>query len=234
MGDLGMKKFLLGLFVMFTFIASVSAASGGSYIYLEGIELKNYETAPYNGVLEVEYKLVPVDANNKTVTWSVSNLKQGVTATFTNGNKTSNGNGKISIQFKNETEEVVTVKLTAKAGNITKTVDVKVENEKATNERETTEAVNKIEKLIEDLPKSIDSKNYDSVGEILEEIKDLIESKEDLEELIDSELLSKYNNMISEYESYEGENNTGTIIIIIVLGLSFLLGLFLIFKKEEN
>ncbi len=229
-----MKKFLLGLFVMFTFIASVSAASGGSYIYLEGIELKNYETAPYNGVLEVEYKLVPVDANNKTVTWSVSNLKQGVTATFTNGNKTSNGNGKISIQFKNETEEVVTVKLTAKAGNITKTVDVKVENEKATNERETTEAVNKIEKLIEDLPKSIDSKNYDSVGEILEEIKDLIESKEDLEELIDSELLSKYNNMISEYESYEGENNTGTIIIIIVLGLSFLLGLFLIFKKEEN
>lgn len=229
-----MKKILLGLFVMFTFIASVSAASGDSYIPLEGIELKNYETAPYNGVLEVEYKLVPVDANNKTVTWSISNLKNGVTATFTNGNKTSNGNGKISIQFKNETEEVVTVKLTAKAGNITKTVDVKVENEKATNERETTEAVNKIEKLIEDLPKSIDSKNYDSVGEILEEIKDLIESKEDLEELIDSELLSKYNNMISEYESYEGENNTGTIIIIIVLGLSFLLGLFLIFKKEEN
>jgi ElaB/YqjD/DUF883 family membrane-anchored ribosome-binding protein len=233
MGDLGMKKFLLGLVIMFISIASVNAASSGSEpIVLEDIEIKNYEVASFEEVLEVEYKLIPSDVENKTITWSISGLVKGVTATFVDGNKTNEASGKISIEFKNTTEESKTVKLTAKSGSVTKTVEVKIEVEEDTDNRELLEAKEEVESLINDLPESIDSSNYDSTVALIEDIESILDSKEEVKDLLDAELLNKYDEVVAEVNSYVEENNFGTIVIIVILALSFLLGLFMIFKKE--
>lgn len=232
-----MKKVVLVFLVMFISLVSTNASTGNvpSGIKLEDIKITSKDVVSYNGAIEVEYELIPRDADSKDIIWSVSTLESGVTVNFVDGNKTNKSSGKMGIQFKNETKEVVKVFVTAKNGNVSKKFEVSIESEEATTERVTTENVKKIEDLINELPKEVNNSNYNEVESNLEKIDSLIYENKDIEKLIDEELIDKYDYVIEKFEEYEENSQTiVTIVTIVLLVLSFILGLFVIFKKEKK
>lgn len=227
-----MKKILVVLIALLSTI-SVQASSFNPNVLLEDIELKNYSIAAYEGVLEIEYKLVPLDADDKNVTWSISGVKDGVSAIFKDGNVTKTSSGKMKLELKNTTNEVVTLVLNVKSGKISKSVEIKLENKNTTEDRVREESIEKVEELITNLPTKVTKDNYEEVRDSIMEIKRLLEEN-DIEDEIESSSLDKYEIVNEELTNFERNGNTGTIIIVVILVLSFVLGLYLIFKKEEN
>ncbi len=230
-----MKKCMLMFFVMFLSLLNVDASSaGGSEIEIEGIELISKKSISYNEVLEIEYQLVPRDTDQNTIFWNVIDLIDGVTADFVDGNLTTSCSGTVKIRFKNDTDESVKVRIIAenKENEIKEIIEVQV-NDKIHTEKLLSKAVEIEEKIIS-LPKEITSENYSEVTDLLEQIESLFYLTETVEEFVSEDLIEKYEFVIKEVNDFEEEKITiDTIIIIILLMLSFIFGLIIIFKKEK-
>lgn len=231
-----MKKVLLVLLVMFVSLMTVHAStSSSSTIKLEGVNITADSTVAYNGTLDVKYDLNPVDADNKNVTWSVSNLVEGVTATFVDGNTTNASTGNLKISFSNATSDVQKVTLTAKdsTNNELKSIEVSVQTKDATTNLEN--KAKEIENLISKLPEEITSNNYDDVNKKLNDIEKILNANVGVEDFVSKDSITKYDDMVNKFASYKNKSITmGTIVTMVILGLSFIFGLFIIFKKEEK
>ena len=85
-----MKKLILGFVALFAFGLSVLAADNDNEIIeLKEIKISNYEVAPFDGKLEINYELVPNDVENKNIVWTISGLKQGLIVEFEGESKTN-------------------------------------------------------------------------------------------------------------------------------------------------
>lgn len=228
-----MKKILLGiamLFVAFT----VNATTGGkvSNIGIEDIKVTIPENIGYNEKLEVEYTINPKDASNVKLLWDVTGVKKGVTVEFVSEKETKSATGSFVVNINNTTEKEVTLKLVAKQNNkVLSTTELKVEAKEKTISRVTGE----VTELITELDEKINKKNYEDNKDSLDKIETSLENNEEIENLIEEDLLTKYENVktsLTEYEENQGK--TFTIIISVVLVALFTVGMFLIFKKEEK
>lgn len=228
-----MKKILLGIAVLFATL-SVNASTGSNVtnIKIEDVKITTEENIGYNETLKVEYSINPTDASNLNLVWSISGLKKGITAEFVSETETKSANGVVAIKINNTLEEEVALKLIAKQNeNTVSSTELKVEEKDTTIKRVTGE----VEELILDLDEKINKKNYDANREAMDKIEEAFIDNEEIKELIDEDLLTKYNDTktnISNYEESQGK--TFTIIISIVLVAIFVAGMFLIFKKEEK
>ena len=228
-----MKKILLGIAVLFAAL-SVNASTGSNVtnIKIEDVKITTEENIGYNETLKVEYSINPTDASNLNLVWSISGLKKGITAEFVSETETKSANGVVAIKINNTLEEEVALKLIAKQNeNTVSSTELKVEEKDTTIKRVTGE----VEELILDLDEKINKKNYDANREAMDKIEEAFIDNEEIKELIDEDLLTKYNDTktnISNYEESQGK--TFTIIISIVLVAIFVAGMFLIFKKEEK
>ena len=72
-----MKKFLLSLLVLFSFVTvSASTNTTVSNIKIENIEVKVQEKIGYNEELEIRYSINPRDAKNLNLVWEVTGTKK--------------------------------------------------------------------------------------------------------------------------------------------------------------
>lgn len=227
-----MKKilFTIALLVM---TLSVSASTGTSEknINIENIKVTIPEAIGYNEELKVQYTINPLDASNTNLDWSITGTKTGVTAEFSS-KITTTSEGELTIKINNTTDKEVSLKLVAKQnGKTITTTELKIETKDVTIERVTGEVTD----LINGLDEKINKKNYEENKEALEKIEKSLNANKEVEELVDKDLLVKYDdvqNSMTKYEESQGK--TLTIIISIVLVLLFIFGMFLIFKKEEK
>ena len=227
-----MKKILFGIALLFMFV-SVSASTGTNEknINIENINIILPEAIGYNENLEVKYSINPVDASNTNLDWSITGTKTGVTVSF-NKTSTTDSEGTIVVSINNTTDKEVTLKLVAKQnGKTVNTTELKVETKDVTIERVTGEVTD----LINGLDEKFNKKNYEENKEALDKIEKSLNDNKEVEELLDEDLLVKYNDaqsLMTKYEESQGK--TLTIIISIALVLLFIFGMFLIFKKEEK
>lgn len=228
-----MKKILLGIAILLMAV-SVNASTGDKVtnIKIEDIKITMEENIGYSETLEIKYSINPTDASNTNLVWSISGLKTGITANFVNGNETSQSTGVLAIEINNTLDKEVTLKLIAKQNEKTvNTTNLKVETKESTVKRVTGE----VEELILDLDEKFNKENYEDNKEILDTIESELEKNEEIEELIDQDLLTRYNDAKDAMNTYEeNQNKTFTIVISIVLVAIFVVGMFLIFKKEEK
>jgi len=230
-----MKKIVFGLIALFVLTVSVLAADNTvEKIVLKDIKITNYELAPFDGTLEINYELVPNDVENKEVVWSISGLQKGVTAEFVGDYKTNKAVGTIVLKIKNGNETSSTLKLNAKSGSISKLVSVQIENQIATEERYKSEVVKEIEALIKEA-KEIDSKNEKAIEKAINKI-DVMLKNEEVRKSVKKELIDDFNVIKANYEAYKNEDKTDytKIAIISGLALAFLFGLYMIFKSNKK
>ena len=71
------EKIILFLTLVFAFTLSVVASDNIiEKVTLKDIKLTNYEVAPYEGTLEIDYELVPNDVLDKNINWTISDFKR--------------------------------------------------------------------------------------------------------------------------------------------------------------
>ena len=213
-----MKKILLGIIALFMAVTvNASTAENVTYIKIEDIKVTLKENIGYNEKLRIDYKINPLD---------------GISAEFETNTETTKEEGTIKINLKNSLDEEVTLKLIAKQDDkVVSETTLKVEAKNTTIERVTKEVKEAINKLDTNLTK----KNYEENKELLNEINDALENNSEVEELLDKDLLAKYEDAkvaMDKYEQIQGK--TFTIVISIVLVVIFIMGMYLVFKKDEK
>ena len=174
-----MKKILLGIIALFMAVTvNASTAENVTYIKIEDIKVTLKENIGYNEKLRIDYKINPLDASNTKLVWSVSGLKNGISAEFETNTETTKEEGTIKINLKNSLDEEVTLKLIAKQDDkVVSETTLKVEAKNTTIERVTKEVKEAINKLDTNLTK----KNYEENKELLNEINDALEKVEMLD-----------------------------------------------------
>lgn len=229
-----MKKIILFITLIFTFTLSVLGADNIiERVTLKDIKLSNYELAPYEGTLEIDYELVPNDVEEKTINWSISDLKNGVTVNLKSGNKTENSVGTLVLEVKNSNNTNSTFRVTAKSGNVSKTVTVKIETQKETETRYKEEVVKEIETLINDI-KKIDDDNIDSVEKAINKIEVMLKNEE-VKNSVKENLLDEFEIIKENLNKFKTEQKKDytKIGVISVLILAFFFGLYMIFKETK-
>lgn len=230
-----MKKIIIALFLIFVSTLTVFGADNlDEEVVLKEIKITNFELAPFEGDLEVDYELVPNDVENKEIVWSISGLQTGVTAEIVDSYKTDKAVGTITLKVKNENDKTSSFNLNAKSGNITKSVKVEIETQELTEERYKKEVVENIEKLIEEV-KDIDSKNEKEIEKAINKIEIMLKNEE-VKSSVKESLLEDFDGIKKDFEAYknEEENDTTKIIVIAALVLAFLFGLYMIFKDNSK
>lgn len=228
-----MKKIILLLTIVFVSALSVMAADNiTEKITLKDIKLSNYELAPYEGVIEIDYELVPNDVESKGITWTISGVQKGVVVDFKDGATTNKAVGIMTLEVKNSNETDSNFRITAKSGKITKTVTVKVENQKATETRYKEEVVKEIEALIDEV-KKIDEKNVDAVEKAINKIEVMLKNEE-VKNSVKPEMMESFNQIKEKLETFKSEEKRDytKVGIISALAIAFLFGLYMIFKSN--
>lgn len=229
-----MKKIILFLTLVFVFTLSVMASDNIiEKVTLKNIKLTNYELAPYEGTLEIDYELVPNDIADKNINWTISGLQKGVVATFRFGEKTKTAVGTMILEVKNSNEKESTFRVTAKSGTLTKTVTVKIENQQMTETRYKEEVVKQIEALIDEV-KKVDDKNVESVEKSINKI-DIMLKNEEVRKSVKKELLDDLNEIKDKLNAFKNEDKKDytKIGVISALVVAFLFGLYMIFKGNK-
>ena len=202
-----MKKILLGIIALFMAVTvNASTAENVTYIKIEDIKVTLKENIGYNEKLRIDYKINPLDASNTKLVWSVSGLKNGISAEFETNTETTKEEGTIKINLKNSLDEEVTLKLIAKQDD----------------------------KVVSETTLKVEAKNT-TIERVTNEINDALENNSEVEELLDKDLLAKYEDAkvaMDKYEQIQGK--TFTIVISIVLVVIFIMGMYLVFKKDEK
>lgn len=227
-----MKKFLLSLFVLFSFI-TVSAATGGnvSNIKIENIEVKVSENVGYNEELEIPFSINPRDAKNLNLVWEVTGTKKGVTVEFVSSNSTNSSDGSIKIKVNNTLDKNVTLTLRAKQnGKVLSTTKLVVE----TKEETFTRLVAEFNALVNNLDEKINRKNYDSNLATIEKITELLEKNPEVKDELDDELLNKYETIKTAVNDYSQNNKTFVLVVSIILVIIFSVLVIWIFMKEDD
>lgn len=229
-----MKKIILFLTLVFAFTLSVVASDNIiEKVTLKDIKLTNYEVAPYEGTLEIDYELVPNDVLDKNINWTISGLQKGVVVTFKSGEKTETAVGTMVLEVKNSNEKESTFRVTAKSGKITKTVTVKIENKETTETRYKQEVVKQIETLINEV-KNIDDKNVESIEKAVNKI-DVMLKNEEVRKSVKKELLDDFNEIKDKLNAFKKESKRDytKFGLILVLMAAFLFGLYMLFKDNK-
>ncbi len=227
-----MKKILFTVTLLFLSIMSVNASTSAnpSKISIENIKITIGKNIGYNEELEVKYSINPSDATNKNLVWSLTGIKKGITAVFVSAKTTTDKEGTVKIQLNNTTSNTVTLKLVVKQnGKTLSTTKLNVESKTQTIDR----VVGEVKELISNLDEKINNRNYETNKESINKIDELLTNNEEIKELIDEDLLTKYNNVkeaVAKHE--ENSEKTFTIVISVVLVAMFITGMFLIFRKE--
>ena len=228
-----MKKFLLCLFILFSFI-SVSASTGTnvSNIKIENINVEVKENISYNDELSISYSISPRDAKNLKLVWDVTGIKKGITLEFVSGKNTSTAEGKVVVKVNNTLDEAVTLTLKAKQnGKVVNSTKLVVESKKQTTDRITKE----VNELIEDLDEKINKDNYEENYKNVEKIDELLSNNSEIKDSIESELLKKYETVKEAVNTFDvNSNKTFVITISIILVVIFLILIIWIFKKEDE
>lgn len=228
-----MKKFLLSLFILFSFI-SVSASTGTnvSNIKIENIDVEVKENISYNEELSIPYSINPRDAKNLKLVWDVTGIKKGITVEFLSEKNTSTADGKIVIKVNNTLDEAVTLTLKAKQnGKVLSSTKLIVESKEQTTGRIITE----VNELIENLDDKINKNNYEENSKNVEKIDELLDNNSEIKDSIDSELLKKYENVKESVDTFDvNSNRTFVITISVILVIVFLILTIWIFKKEDE
>ena len=228
-----MKKFLLSLFILFSFI-SVSASTGTnvSNIKIENIDVEVKENISYNDELSIFYSINPRDAKNLKLVWNVTGIKKGITVEFVSGKNTSSYEGNIVIKVNNTLDEAVTLTLKAKQnGKVLSSTKLVVESKSQTTDRITKE----VNELIGNLDEKINKDNYDENLKNVEKIDELLDNNSEIKDSIDSELLKKYETVKESVNTFDANiNKTFVITVSIILVIIFLILIVWIFKKEDE
>lgn len=228
-----MKKFLLSLFILFSFI-SVSASTGTnvSNIKIENIDVEVKENISYNEELSIPYSINPRDAKNLKLVWDVTGIKKGITVEFLSEKNTSTADGKVVIKVNNTLDEAVTLTLKAKQnGKVLSSTKLIVESKSQTTDRIITE----VNELIENLDDKINKNNYEENSKNVEKIDELLYNNSEIKDSIDSELLKKYENVKESVDTFDvNSNRTFVITISVILVIVFLILTIWIFKKEDE
>lgn len=228
-----MKKFLLSLFILFSFI-SVSASTGTnvSNIKIENIDVEVKENISYNDELSISYSINPRDAKNLKLVWDVTGIKKGITVEFVSGKNTSTYEGNIVIKVNNTLDEAVTLTLKAKQnGKVLSSTKLVVESKSQTTDRITKE----VKGLIENLDEKINKDNYEENLKNVEKIDELLDNNSEIKDSIESELLKKYEAVKESVDTFDvNSNKTFVITISIILVIIFLILIIWIFKKEDE
>lgn len=228
-----MKKFLLSLFILFSFI-SVSASTGTnvSNIKIENIDVEVKENISYNDELSISYSINPRDARNLKLVWDVTGIKKGITVEFISEKNTSAYEGNIVIKVNNTLDEAVTLTLKARQnGKVLSSTKLVVESKNQTIDRITTE----VNELIENLDEKINKDNYEENYDNVEKIDELLENNQEIKDSIESELLKKYETVKESVNTFDvNSNKTFVITVSIILIIVFLILIVWIFKKEDE
>lgn len=228
-----MKKFLLSLFILFSFI-SVSASTGTnvSNIKIENIDVEVKENISYNDELSISYSINPRDAKNLKLVWDVTGIKKGITVEFISEKNTSAYEGNIVIKVNNTLDEAVTLTLKARQnGKVLSSTKLVVESKNQTIDRITTE----VNELIENLDEKINKDNYEENYDNVEKIDELLENNQEIKDSIESELLKKYETVKESVNTFDvNSNKTFVITVSIILIIVFLILIVWIFKKEDE
>lgn len=228
-----MKKFLLSLFILFSFI-SVSASTGTSVsnIKIENIDVEVKENISYNDELSISYSINPRDAKNLKLVWDVTGIKKGITVEFISGKNTSTYEGNIVIKVNNTLDEAVTLTLKAKQnGKVLSSTKIVVESKSQTTDRITKE----IKGLIENLDEKINKDNYEENLKNVEKIDELLDNNSEIKDSIESELLKKYETVKESVDTFDiNSNKIFVITVSIILVIIFLILIIWIFKKEDE
>lgn len=228
-----MKKFLLSLFILFSFI-SVSASTGtnGGNIKIENIDVEVKENISYNDELSISYSINPRDAKNLKLVWNVTGIKKGITAEIVSGKNTSTYEGNIVIKVNNTLDEAVTLTLKAKQnGKVLCSTKLAVESKSQTTDRITKE----VNELIGSLDEKINKDNYDENLKNVEKIDELLNNNSEIKDSIESELLKKYETVKESVNTFDANSNkTFVITVSIILVIIFLILIVWIFKKEDE
>lgn len=230
-----MKKIFVALFLIFASTMTVFGADNvDGKVILKEIKITNFELAPFEGELEVNYELVPNDVENTEIVWSISGLQTKISAEIVDSYKTNKAVGTIVIKVKNESDATSSFKLNAKSGNISKSVNIEIETEKLTEERYKKEVVENIKTLIEET-KNIDSKNEKEIEKAINKIEIMLKNEE-VKKSLDSKYLEDFDQIKKDFDSYknEEESDTTKIVVIVALALAFLFGLYMIFKDNSK
>ena len=227
-----MKKFLLSLFVLFSFV-TVSASTGGSVsnIKIENIEVKVQEEIGYNEELEISYSINPRDAKNLNLVWEVTGTKKGVSVEFISSNSTNTADGTVTIKVNNTLDKEVTLTLKAKQnGKVLSSTKLVVENKEETVNRLVTE----VTALINNLDEKINKKNYEQNLETIEEITELLENNPEIEDELEESLLNKYETVKTNVNDYSENNKLFVLIVSVILVIIFSILVIWIFMKEDE
>ena len=228
-----MKKFLLSLFILFSFI-SVSASTGTnvSNIKIENIDVEVKENISYNDELSISYSINPRDARTLKLVWDVTGIKKGITVEFVSGKNTSNYEGNIVIKVNNTLDEAVTLTLKAKQnGKVLSSTKLVVESKSQTTDRITKE----VNELIGNLDERINKDNYNENLKNVEKIDELLNNNSEIKDSIESELLKKYETVKESVNTFDvNSNKTFVITVSIILVIIFLILIVWIFKKEDE
>lgn len=228
-----MKKFLLSLFVLFSFV-SVNASTNTtvSNIKIENIEVKVQESIGYNEEIEISYSINPRDAKNLNLVWEVIGTKKGVTVEFVTSNSTNTADGSVTIKVNNTLDKDITLTLRAKQnGKVMSSTKFTVETKEETISRVTT----RVSELINSLDEKINKNNYEENLEAIEEITELLENNPEIEDELDKELLQKYEAVKTLVNEYDVDSNkTFVLIVSVILVVIFSVLVIWIFMKEDE
>ena len=227
-----MKKFLLSLFVLFSFITvSASTAGNVSNIKIENIEVKVQEKIGYNEELEISYSINPRDAKNLNLVWDVTGIKKGVTVEFVSSNSTTTADGVVKIKINNTLDKDVTLTLRAKQnGKVLSKTKLVVETKEETVNRLVTE----FNALINNLDEKINKDNYDKNLATIKEITELLENNPEIKDELESELLNKYESVKTAVNDYSNNNKTFVLVVSVILVIIFSILVIWIFMKEDE
>lgn len=228
-----MKKFLLSLFVLFSFV-TVNASTNAtvSNIKIENIEVKVQESIGYNEEIEISYSINPRDAKNLNLVWEVIDTKKGVTVEFVTSNSTNTADGSVTIKVNNTLDKDITLTLRAKQNNkVVSSTKFTVETKEETINRVTT----RVSEIINGLDEKINKNNYEENLEAIEEITELLENNPEIEDELDKELLQKYEAVKTLVNEYDVDSNkTFVLIVSVILVVIFSVLVIWIFMKEDE
>lgn len=228
-----MKKFLLSLFVLFSFITVSASTSGNvSNIKIENIEVKVQEKIGYNEELEINYSINPRDAKNLNLVWEVSGTKKGVTVEFVSSNSSNTSDGTITIKINNTLDKEVELTLKAKQnGKVLSSTKLKVETKEETNTR----VISEVTDLINKLDEKTTNDNYEDNLDMINEISDLLEKNSEIKDELEDELLEKYETVKTLVNDFDvNGNKTFVLIVSVILVVIFSVLIIWIFLKEDE